>query len=76
MPPERLTATARRYADLMAASREGHAMETANPVETLAATAAAAAAAVTRAGHELLAAGGKKRKHNDNAEVRLCRLNR
>lgn len=41
---EQLTATARRYADLMAASREGHAMAAAVPIEHLTSSAAVAEA--------------------------------
>ena len=57
--PERLTATARRYADLMAVSREGHAAAEAVPVETLGKSANAAAAAAKLV---VAADGGKKRK--------------
>jgi len=60
MSAEALAATARRYADLMAASREGHAMARIVPVETL----AAAAVAVTAAD----AADGKKRKRGDGCQ--------
>ena len=48
IPPERLTATARRYADLMAVSREGHAAAEAVPVETLGSKSAARAATAAK----------------------------